>query len=47
LSDIPSDWIEEMEGKGLAGEKVMVGYLDLLEEAGHEFPRKWAADYRD
>jgi len=47
LSDIPGDWIEEMEGKGLAGKKTMIGYLNLLEEAGHEFPRTWAADYRD
>ena len=47
LADIPGEWIAEMEEKGLAGEKVMVNYLNLLEEAGHEFPRKWAADYRD
>ena len=47
LADIPGEWIAEMEEKGLAGEKVMVRYLELLEEAGHEFPREWAADYRD
>lgn len=46
LSDIPGEWITEMEGKGLAGRKVMVRYLELLEEMGHKFPRKWAADYR-
>jgi TRAP-type C4-dicarboxylate transport system substrate-binding protein len=46
LSDIPGEWIAEMEGKGLAGRKVMVRYLELLEELGHKFPRKWAADYR-
>ncbi len=46
LSDIPGEWIEEMEGKGLAGRDVMVGYIEILEELGHSFPRKWAADYR-
>lgn len=47
LDDIPGNWIKEMEEKGLPGEKVMIGYLDILEELGHVFPRKWAADYRD
>ena len=47
LDDIPGQWIKEMEEKGLPGEKIMVGYLDILEELGHVFPRKWAADYRD
>jgi len=46
LSDIPADWIKEMEGKRLAGKAVMVRYLQLLDEMGHKFPRKWAADYR-
>jgi C4-dicarboxylate-binding protein DctP len=46
LSDIPGEWIREMEGKRLAGRQVMVRYLALLEEMGHKFPRKWAADYR-
>lgn len=46
LSDIPGEWIEEMEGKGLAGRDVMVGYIEILEELGHSFPREWAADYR-
>jgi len=46
LSDIPAEWIKEMEGKKLAGREVMVRYLELLEEQGHKFPRQWAADYR-
>jgi TRAP-type C4-dicarboxylate transport system substrate-binding protein len=46
LSDIPGEWIREMEAKKLAGRRVMVRYLELLEEVGHQFPRKWAADYR-
>lgn len=46
LTDIPGEWIKEMEGKKLAGQKVMVGYLKLLEALGHEFPRQWATDYR-
>ena len=46
LSDIPGAWIEEMEGKGRAGKAVMLRYLELLEEMGHQFPRKWAADFR-
>ncbi len=46
LSDIPGDWIAEMEGKGLPGTDVMVTYLEILEEMGHDFPRQWAADYR-
>lgn len=46
LPDIPGEWIGEMERKGLAGQQVMVEYLELLEEAGHEFPRRWAAEYR-
>ena len=36
-----------MENKGLPGREVMVGYLDLLEEMGHVFPREWAAEYRN
>lgn len=47
LDDIPGQWIKEMEDQGLPGEKIMVGYLDILEELGHVFPRKWAAEYRD
>ena len=47
LDDIPGQWIKEMEEKGLPGKAVMVGYLEMLEEMGHVFPRKWAADYRD
>ena len=43
LSDIPGEWIEE---NGATGEAVMVAYLNILEELGHEFPRNWAADYR-
>ena len=46
LDDIPGNWIAEMEDKGLPGRDVMIGYLDLLEEKGHTFPRQWAADYR-
>ena len=46
LPDIPADWIREMEGKRLAGRRVMVRYLEILEEMGHKFPRKWAAAYR-
>lgn len=46
LTDIPGEWITEMEGKKLAGSQVMVRYLELLEELGHKFPRQWAADYR-
>ena len=46
LEDIPGKWIEEMEGKGLPGSDVMVTYIEILEELGHQFPRAWAADYR-
>ena len=46
LSDIPGAWIEEMEGKGRAGQAVMLRYLEMLESMGHQFPRKWAADFR-
>lgn len=46
LTDIPGEWIKEMEGKKLAGRDVMVRYLNMLEKAGHKFPRQWAKDYR-
>jgi TRAP-type C4-dicarboxylate transport system substrate-binding protein len=46
LTDIPGEWIKEMEDKKLAGRQVMVRYLELLEELGHKFPRQWAVDYR-
>ncbi len=46
LEDIPGNWIKEMEDKGLPGAKVMVTYINILEEMGHKFPRDWAADYR-
>ena len=46
LSDMPGDWIKDMEDKGLPGREVMVGYIELLEEMGHVFPREWAAEYR-
>ena len=46
LDDIPGNWIAEMEDKGLAGRDVMIGYIEILEELGHSFPRNWAADYR-
>ena len=46
LEDIPGNWIKEMEDKGLPGAKVMVTYINILEEMGHNFPRDWAADYR-
>ena len=46
LEDIPGNWIKEMEDKGLPGAKVMVTYIEILEEMGHNFPRDWAADYR-
>ena len=47
LSDMPGDWIKDMEDKGLPGREVMVGYIELLEEMGHVFPREWAAEYRN
>ena len=46
LEDIPGNWIKEMEEKGLPGRDVMVTYIEILEELGHNFPRDWAADYR-
>ncbi len=46
LSDIPGDWIKEMEDKELPGREVMVTYIEILEELGHTFPREWAAEYR-
>ncbi len=46
LNDIPGNWIKEMEDKGLPGQEVMVTYIEILEELGHQFPRDWAADYR-
>ena len=46
LEDIPGNWIGEMEDKGLPGREVMIGYIKILEELGHTFPRQWAADYR-
>ncbi len=46
LTDMPGDWIKDMEDKGLPGREVMVGYIELLEEMGHVFPREWAAEYR-
>jgi TRAP-type C4-dicarboxylate transport system substrate-binding protein len=46
LDDMPGDWIDEMEEKGLAGKKVMVRYLEILDEMGHQFPRQWAAAHR-
>ena len=46
LEDIPGNWIKEMEDKGLPGSDVMVTYIEILEELGHNFPRDWAADYR-
>jgi len=47
LDDIPGNWIQEIEDKGLPGKDVMVGYIEVLEELGHQFPRDWAAEYRD
>ncbi len=47
LDDIPGSWIKEMEDKGLPGRDVMVNCIEMLEELGHEFPRDWAADYRN
>ena len=47
LEDIPGNWIKEMEDKALPGRDVMVTYIEILEELGHNFPRDWAADYRD
>ena len=32
-----------MEDKGLPGREVMVTYIEILEELGHQFPREWAA----
>ena len=46
LSDIPGDWVKEMEEKGLPGRDVMVPYIEILEVLGHQFPREWAADCR-
>ena len=46
LEDIPGNWIGEMEDKGLPGRDVMIGYIEILEELGHTFPREWAADFR-
>ena len=46
LSDIPGNWIKEIEEKGLPGRDVMVGYIKVLEEMGHVFPRDWPAEYR-
>ncbi len=46
LEDIKGNWIKEKEAKGLPGRDVVVTYIEILEELGHEFPREWAAEYR-
>ena len=41
LPDLPKEWITEMEKAGLPGRKIMNRYLQLMEEMGHKFPRRW------
>lgn len=46
LPNIPWNRYEEINAAGGAGEAIYT-YIDLLEEAGHEFPRDWAAERED
>ncbi len=41
LPDLPKEWIDEMEKAGLPGRKIMNRYIQLMEEMGHKFPRRW------
>jgi TRAP-type C4-dicarboxylate transport system substrate-binding protein len=41
IPDLPKEWIGEMEKLGLPGRKIMNRYLQLMEEMGHKFPRRW------
>jgi TRAP-type C4-dicarboxylate transport system substrate-binding protein len=41
IPDLPKEWIDEMEKTGLPGKKIMNRYLQIMEEMGHKFPRRW------
>lgn len=41
LPNIPVEWAETMEEKGLPGKKVLAGFLDGLRKRGAELPRDW------
>jgi len=41
MPDQPNQRAAEAESKGLPGIKVMGRYIELMEKAGHKFPRPW------
>jgi TRAP-type C4-dicarboxylate transport system substrate-binding protein len=45
LPDLAAEWIKIGESKGLPAKKVMKAYIRICEQAGHKFPRNWAASY--
>ena len=41
LPDMPGEWIAEVEKAGSSGKKIVNRYLQLMEEQGYKFPRRW------
>lgn len=41
LPDIPAEWAQEMEAKGLPGWHIVETFIRLCEEAGHSWEREW------
>lgn len=43
MPDTAAVWAKDMEAKGLPGWKIMDRYIQLAEQQGHKFPRKFGA----
>ena len=41
MSNLPKEWADEMDAKGMPGTEVMQLFIDTCEKYGHEWPRKW------
>lgn len=44
LPDVPKSKAEEADSKGLPGTKLIKRYIQLEEQAGYVFPRRWSLD---
>ncbi|MBI4307915.1 MAG: C4-dicarboxylate TRAP transporter substrate-binding protein [Chloroflexi bacterium] len=42
IPNLPQQWAEEMEGRGLPGKQIMKTFIQLAKDKGYKWPREWA-----
>jgi len=44
VPDIAAEWVEKMVAEGLPGQQIATAYIELMEKAGYQWPRRWTME---